>query len=146
MAKPRVSLFGDDQPDSSRKVNAENGDRFGRGHRGRRFEPATLRRTTVFARLMPSIIAWAGSNPRSILRRRTMGVFVDALNCAPSDGCYFIALGNVDMWYRGTLRVESRDEQVFASGDLYAFDLSSEQTVGQVSPPGPGNPIFPIAD
>jgi hypothetical protein len=63
-----------------------------------------------------------------------------------TDGCYFIALGNVDMWYRGTLRVESRDEQVFASGDLYAFDLSSEQTVGQVSPPGPGIPIFPIAD
>ena len=51
-----------------------------------------------------------------------------------ADGCYFIGLGNVDMWYRGTLRVESRDGQVFASGDLYAFDLSSsgmaEQIVG----------------
>jgi hypothetical protein len=67
-----------------------------------------------------------------------------------ADGCYFIALGNVDMWYRGTLRVESRDGQVFASGDLYAFDLPSSgmsaQIVGQVSPPGPGIPIFPIDD
>jgi hypothetical protein len=62
-----------------------------------------------------------------------------------TDGCYFIALGNVDMRYWGTLRVESRDGQVFASGDLYAFDLSV-QTVGQVSPPAPGIPIFPIAD
>jgi len=65
------------------------------------------------------------------------------------DGCYFIALGITDMWYRGTLRVESRDGQVFASGDLYAFDLSSltePQVVGQISPPGPGIPIFPIAD
>jgi hypothetical protein len=60
------------------------------------------------------------------------------------DGCYFIALGDTVMRYWGTLRVESRDGQVFASGDLYAFDLV--QTVGQVSPPAPGIPIFPIAD
>ena len=49
------------------------------------------------------------------------------------DGCYFIALGDAVMRYWGTLRVELRDGQVFASGDLYAFDLV--QTVGQVSRP-----------
>ena len=67
-----------------------------------------------------------------------------------ADGCYFLAYGrDVDVWYVGTLRVESRSGRLFASGDLYAFDMAAateSQPIGLVSPPGPGIPIFPIAN
>lgn len=66
------------------------------------------------------------------------------------DGCYFLAYGNdIDIWYQGTLRVSSRNGETFASGDLYAVNLATAnepQPIGLLPPPGPGIPIFPIAD
>src|SRR5262245_52676551 len=66
-----------------------------------------------------------------------------------ADGCYFLAYGNeVDVWYEGTLRVERRDGDTFASGDLYAVKAGTtdDPPVGFVPPRGQGIPIFPIAD
>ena len=67
-----------------------------------------------------------------------------------ADGCYFLAYGReIDIWYEGTLRVQSRSGRLFASGDLYAFDAASAtdaQPIGLVPSRGPGIPIFPIAD
>ena len=35
------------------------------------------------------------------------------------DGCYFLVYGREnDIWYEGTLRVQSRSGHLFASGDL----------------------------
>jgi hypothetical protein len=55
-----------------------------------------------------------------------------------ADGCYFIAYGQIDAWYVGTLRVEARGGKLFASGDLYAFDttsVSEPQILGEMPPP-----------
>ncbi len=70
---------------------------------------------------------------------------------ALADGCYFVAYGleGIDPFFVGTLRIDTRSGELAASGDLYTFSFSGETEpplVGQVSPPGPGIPIFPIAD
>jgi hypothetical protein len=63
------------------------------------------------------------------------------------EGCYFVAYGSeVDIWYVGTLRVESRAGHLFASGDLYAPSGDVAQPVGTIPPPGPGVPSFRRAD
>jgi hypothetical protein len=66
-----------------------------------------------------------------------------------AEGCYFLAYGNdVDVWYEGTFRVERRDGDTFASGDLYALTAgtANDPPIGFVPPRGPGIPIFSIAD
>ena len=70
-----------------------------------------------------------------------------ASNLPLVEGCYFISYGrDVDLWYQGTLRVEQRDGQLLASGDLYAPDNTIEHApVGEMPPPVAGIPIFPIA-
>jgi hypothetical protein len=65
------------------------------------------------------------------------------------EGCYFVAYGRgTDIWHVGTLRVESRAGQLFASGDLYAFESTGEgfPEIGTMPPPGSGVPSFPIAN
>ena len=67
-----------------------------------------------------------------------------------AEGCYFLAYGNeLDIWYEGTMRVQSRAGQLVASGDLYTVDNSSAndpQPIGRVPPRAPGIPSFPIAN
>jgi len=68
-----------------------------------------------------------------------------------ADGCYFIAYAprELGVIYQGTLRVDSRSGQLFASGDLYSRDTGPDgltHQVGQMPPPRHGVPIFPIAD
>jgi hypothetical protein len=67
------------------------------------------------------------------------------------DGCYLIyyALFGLDIpSHRGTIRVETRTGQLFASGDLYQHDQKDGDpglAVGSLPPLGPGIPIFSIA-
>lgn len=68
-----------------------------------------------------------------------------------ADGCYFAAYAprELGVIYQGTLRVDSRSGQLFASGDLYAAATGPDgltHQVGQMPPPRHGIPIFPIAD
>jgi hypothetical protein len=64
------------------------------------------------------------------------------------DGCYFIAYGFAEFppFYVGTLRVDSRSGELSASGDLYEAPALENDApfLGQVPPPSPGVPIFPI--
>jgi hypothetical protein len=99
--------------------------------------------TAILAKGMPDCPPLPEVVPENLRRGASGKVLLD-------DGCYFVVYGReADIWYEGTLRVQSRSGQLFASGVLYAFDAASAADalpIGLRPPRGSGIPMFPIAD